>query len=33
MVDIRKIITTREVVFWELGFAARDPLCVRSAWP
>jgi hypothetical protein len=26
MVDIRKIVTTREMV-------RRDPLCVRSAWP
>ena len=33
MVEIRKIISMREVVFSELGFAARGPLCVRSAWP
>jgi hypothetical protein len=33
MVDIRKIITMREVVLSELGVAARDPLSVRLAWP
>jgi hypothetical protein len=33
MVEIRKIITTREVVLSELGVAAPRPFCVRSAWP
>ena len=32
MVEIRKIVTTREMVFSELGVKRHDWSCVLSAW-
>jgi hypothetical protein len=33
MVDIRKIITMREMMLSEIGGPHHDRLCVPSAWP
>ena len=32
MVEIRKIITTHETIFSEVGLQRRDGLCLLSAW-